>query len=283
MILIADSGSTKTDWILLDVNKKELFRTRSLGLNPAILLEKELLKRLNSIEKIIKVKLEITEVYFYGAGCGSPKPIAVLKAILNTVFSNAKVYVKEDMLAAVYACTSKKPAIVCILGTGSNSCYYDGNQVQNIGYSLGYSIMDEASGNYFGKILLRDYFYNRMPELLKNQFTHDYDLDIDVVKNNLYLKPNPNKYLASFSKFMYTHKNDYYIEDLIQKGFEQYFKYQVLPYNKASGTPIYFIGSIAYYFRDILENVAKKNNLNITDVIQHPIDNLVKFHQENTL
>ena len=283
MILIADSGSTKTDWILLDANKKELFRTRSLGLNPAILLEKELLKRLNSIEKIIKVKLEITEVYFYGAGCSSSKPIAVLKAILNTVFSNAKVYVKEDMLAAVYACTAKKPAIVCILGTGSNSCYYDGNQVQNIGYSLGYSIMDEASGNYFGKILLRDYFYNRMPELLKNQFTHDYDLDIDVVKNNLYLKPNPNKYLASFSKFMYPHKNDFYIEDLIQKGFEQYFKYQVLPYNKASGTPIYFIGSIAYYFRDILENVAKKNNLNITDVIQHPIDNLVKFHQENTL
>ncbi|PKH50446.1 N-acetylglucosamine kinase [Tenacibaculum sp. Bg11-29] len=281
MILIADGGSTKVDWILLNANKEEIFRINSLGLNPAVLNESELQKRVDSISKLSKVKENVKKIYFYGAGCGTKKAVAVLYKVLQLNFTNAQIIISEDMLAAVYACTPKEPGIVCILGTGSNSCYYDGYKANKLAQSLGYTIMDEASGNYFGKLLLRDFYYKKMPESIAKSFEEEFNLNVDFVKTNLYLKANPNMYLASFAKFMFDYKNEKYINKLIKKGFRKYFKYQVLPYNKGKETSIYFIGSIAYYFRDILKKVALKNNLVITDVIQRPIDNLVRFHQNN--
>ncbi|MDO6811834.1 N-acetylglucosamine kinase [Tenacibaculum soleae] len=284
MILIADGGSTKVDWIALDKDsKKELFRITSQGLNPVVVKEPELINRLYEITEIYQSRLKITEIYFYGAGCGSEQSVKKLNTVLISVFKKAKITIKEDILAAAYSCAITKPSIICILGTGSNSCYYDGTTITKINPSLGYSIMDEASGNYFGKRLLRDYYYNKMPIKLATQFKKKFNLDIDVVKSNLYNKPNPNMYLATFSKFMLDYQDEYYIKRLIKKGFKKYLKYYVLPYKKNTGTPIYFVGSIAYYFKNILINVAKKNNLFITDIIQRPIDNLVKFHQINKI
>lgn len=279
MILIADGGSTKVDWILLNEDKEELFRINSLGLNPSILKESELQKIIDNISKLSRVKQNIKKIYFYGAGCGTQKAVTTLSKVLQLSFINAEINVFEDMLAAVYACTPKKPGIVCILGTGSNSCYYDGYKPNNLAQSLGYTIMDEASGNYFGKLLLRDFYYKKMPKSIAKSFEKKFDLNVDFVKTNLYLKANPNMYLASFAKFMFEYKNEKYINKLIKKGFKKYFKYQVLPYNKGIETSIYFVGSIAYYFKDVLKKVALKNNLVITDVIQRPIDNLVRFHQ----
>lgn len=280
MVIIADGGSTKVDWIAYNKDtKEELIRVTSLGLNPVALSEKELQHRIKNINSLISVKKQIKEIHFYGAGCGSTTSIKLLKKILQSVFFNAKISVSEDILAAAYSCAITKPSIICILGTGSNSCYYDGTTITKINPSLGYSIMDEASGNYFGKRLLRDYYYNKMPIKLAIQFEKKFNLNIDVVKSNLYNKPNPNMYLATFSKFMLDYQDEYYIKRLIKKGFKKYFKYYILPYKKNMNTPIYFIGSIAYYFNDILFSVAKKNNLSITNIIQRPIDNLVKFHQ----
>ncbi len=283
MILIADGGSTKVDWIILNSDRKEQFRVRSSGLNPAIIVKEELQNRLENISPLINIKDKIEEIYFYGAGCGTKQPIKILNNILKTVFKYAKITISEDMLAAVYASTGKKSAIVCILGTGSNSCFYDGDILNKIAPSLGYTIMDEASGNYFGKRLLRDFYNQKMPKKIARSFAKQFDLDVDFVKMNLYRKPNPNMYLASFAKFMFDHKDEKYIKKLISKGFQKYFKHQILPYKKGKEVPIYFIGSIAYYFRHLLEKIAAKNNLIITDVIQRPIDKLVKFHQENTL
>jgi N-acetylglucosamine kinase-like BadF-type ATPase len=189
--------------------------------------------------------------------------------------------VAEDMLAAVYAATGKNPALVCILGTGSNSCYFDGETVDTNVASLGYTLMDEASGNYFGKQLLRDFYYKKMPKSIAAKFDNQFDLDIDVVKMNLYREQNPNMYLASFAKFMFEFKEEKYVKKIIKKGFQEFFKYRVLPFKKEEDTPIYFIGSIAFYFREILEKVAKKNHHKITDVIQRPIDNLLAYHREN--
>ncbi|QXP74520.1 N-acetylglucosamine kinase [Tenacibaculum sp. AHE15PA] len=282
MILIADGGSTKTDWIALNAQKKELFRVTSLGLNPSVIAKEELLHRINNIPQLIDYKHKIEEIHFYGAGCGSPLAIKLLTNVLQTTFKKAKITVSEDMLAAVYACSANKPAIVNILGTGSNSCYYDGYTIQKTAQSLGYTIMDEASGNYFGKILLRDFFYKKMPTPIAKAFKNHYNLEVDVVKKNLYKLPNPNRYLASFASFMFEYKEEKYIQKIIKKGFRTYFKYHLLSYNKNSSTPIYFVGSIAFYFKDILAYVAQENNLTITDVIQRPIDNLVKYHQENT-
>jgi len=279
MILIADGGSTKVDWILLNNTKEELFRINSLGLNPAVLKESELQKRVKNISQLTQIKEKVKNIYFYGAGCGTQNTIDILSKVLQSNFTNAKITISEDMLAAVYACTPQKPAIVCILGTGSNSCYYDGHNANKLAQSLGYTIMDEASGNYFGKILLRDFYYKKMPKIIAKSFEKEFNLNVDFVKTNLYKEPNPNMYLASFAKFMFQHKKEEYINKLIKKGFRKYFKYQILPYNKGPKTSIYFIGSIAYYFRDILEKIALKNNLIIKDIIKRPIDNLVKFHQ----
>ena len=281
MILIADGGSTKADWIAIDKNKEEAFRTRTLGLNPAIVPEKELHSRIINMFQLISVKDEVEEIHFYGAGCGTPKPIQILKGILESIFINAKIFISEDMLAAVYAATGNEPALVCILGTGSNSCYYDGENMEMLVPSLGYILMDEASGNYFGKKLIIDYFYKTMPIEIAKKFEEEFDLDADYIKKNLYREPNPNMYLASFAKFMFDFKEDKYIKKIIKKGFQEFFKYRVLPYNKTADTPIYFIGSIAHYFRDILEKIAKNNNLVITDVIQRPIDSLLEYHRNN--
>jgi len=281
MILIADGGSTKADWIALDDDKKELFRVRTLGLNPAVVPEEELINRIVNMFQLINVKDNVEKIYFYGAGCGTPKAVAILKGVMESIFTNAEIHIAEDMLAAVYAASGDSPALVCILGTGSNSCYYDGEKMHMKVASLGYTIMDEASGNYFGKLLIKDYYYDQMPKEIAIEFEKQYDLDADTIKYNLYRQPNPNMYLASFAKFMFDFQNEAYIKDLIKKGFQEFFKYRVLPYEISQETPIYFIGSIAHYFRETLEKVAGNNNLKITGVIQRPIDSLIAFHRNH--
>ncbi|MFD2568108.1 N-acetylglucosamine kinase [Pseudotenacibaculum haliotis] len=279
MILIADGGSTKADWIALDNNKKELFRVRTLGLNPAVVPQEELSNRIINMFQLINSKDRVEEIHFYGAGCGTPKPVEILRGVMQDIFTNAKIHIAEDMLAAVYAASGKKPAIVCILGTGSNSCYFDGEVMHMKVASLGYSLMDEASGNYFGKQLIRDYYYEKMPKRIAEEFEKQFDLEADTIKFNLYRQPNPNMYLASFAKFMFEFKEDKYIKKTIRKGFREFFKYRILPLEAKHDTPIFFIGSIAYYFRDILEKIAKKYELEITGVIQRPIDNLIEYHK----
>ena len=141
--------------------------------------------------------------------------------------------------------------------------------------------MDEASGNYFGKLLLREYYYDKMSKVMAQKFEAEFNLETDHVKKNLYRMPNPNMYLASFAKFMFEFKEEKYIKRIIKRGFQEFFQYRILPFEKSSETPLYFIGSIAFYFRDILEKVAKKYDLKVTDVIQRPIDNLLQYHIDN--
>ncbi len=279
MILIADGGSTKVDWIALDDDKKEAFRTRTRGLNPAILTEQELYDRINHNFELTRFKDQIYKIYFYGAGCGTDKANHKLKNVFEQIFSKAKVVVKEDMLAAVYAASAGKEAIVCILGTGSNSCYYDGKEMHQNVVSLGYILMDEASGNYFGKRLLQDYYYKKIPDEIAKSFEENYQVNPDEIKRNLYQEDSPNAYLGQFAEFMFKHKESDYIHDLIKSGFSEFFEKRVLPYNKPN-VPIYFIGSIAYFFEDILEEVAQKYKLQIAGVIRRPINNLIRYHQQ---
>ena len=281
MILIADGGSTKADWIALDANKAETFRVRTLGLNPAVVPQEELHNRIINMFQLIQVKDEVKEIYFYGAGCGTPKAANILDNVMQAIFVNAKIVVEEDMLAAVYAASGNQPALVAILGTGSNSCYFDGKKMHMKVASLGYVLMDEASGNYFGKRLIRDYYYGLMPNYIVEKFEKEFVLDPDTIKQNIYREPNPNMYLASFAQFMFEFKEEKYVRRLMRKGFEKFFKYRILPYQVAKDTPIYFIGSIAFYFREILDDVAAKYDLKITDVIQRPIDNLLEYHRNN--
>ncbi|WP_214985441.1 N-acetylglucosamine kinase [Tenacibaculum dicentrarchi] len=281
MILIADGGSTKVDWIALNESKKEVFSTQTLGLNPNVISKKKLLTIIENCTDLKEYRKSIKKIYFYGAGCGTETAKSILNEVLNNFFSaTTNIVVKEDILGAVYASAKNKKAIVCILGTGSNSCYFNGKNLKYISPSLGYSIMDEASGNYFGKKLLRDFFYKKMPTEIADNFEKEFNLNPDFIKQNLYQNENQNRYLASFAKFMYLYKDTPYIKKLVKKGFKKFFNFHVLAYNKNKKTPVYFIGSIAFYFKDILQDVASKNNIEITNIIEKPINNLIEYHQE---
>lgn len=279
MILIADGGSTKADWIALDSNKEEVFRVRTKGLNPAVVPEEVLRERIINTYQLYHNKEDVEEIYFYGAGCGTEEATSILKKIFQSIFVNAEVVVEEDLLAAVYAATGGDPAIVAILGTGSNSCYFDGKEVHTNSVSLGYILMDEASGNYFGKRIIRDYFFDRMPKHMMKKLEQDYNLEADFIKYNLYRQPNPNTYLATFAKFMFEYKDEKYIKELMKSGYEAFFQCRILPYKKGPETPIYFIGSIAHYFSDLLDEVAANHGLKISGIIQRPIDNLLEYHK----
>ena len=226
MILLADGGSTKADWILLDNQGEVVLKTRTEGLNPAVFPGELLKARVEENEDFQFHKEKITGIYFYGAGCGTKKPTALLKSILESFFMNAKVEVKEDTYAATYAVTTE-PGIVCILGTGSNSSYFNGKDVINSVPSLGYILMDEASGNYFGKRLIRDYFYKRMPKRSAKKFADQFDVDADVIKRNIYKENNPNTYLAHFAEFIFRNERNKYSDKVLEKGINVFFKTRI--------------------------------------------------------
>jgi N-acetylglucosamine kinase-like BadF-type ATPase len=278
MILIADGGSTKCDWILLDNSGEVVHKTRTLGLNPAVFQEDILLERISENEDLKISKNKIEQLFFYGAGCGTETPRLILQEIFKSYFTNSTVTVKEDTYAAVYAAT-KKPGIVCILGTGSNSSFFDGKTVENVVPSLGYILMDEASGNYFGKKLIRDYYYKKMPEYLRTKFSKDFDLDADRIKMNIYKKENPNAYLASFAEFIFRNERNEYFNYVIKKGIKDFFKNKIRVFDNHKTVPVHFVGSIAYFSSDIIHKVAEKHNVTIGNIIRRPIDGLIEYHQ----
>ena len=283
MILITDGGSTKCDWILLDKSGEVILKTRTLGLNPAVLSELDLLERIKSNKELSSLFEKIKQVDFYGAGCGTKTPVLLLKNTLQKLFFNAKVTVNEDTVAAVYAATTQ-PGIVCILGTGSNSCYFDGKEIHNSIESLGYILMDEASGNYFGKRLIRDYYYKKMPEELAKDFEKRYQLDSDEIKINLYKKPNPNMYLASFAEFIFTSEevNGYFYK-LISEGILKFIEYRILCFKEAQTVPIHFIGSIAHFSEEIIRDCMKPYHLELGNIIRRPIDGLIEYYKTHKL
>jgi len=283
MLLITDGGSTKCDWILLDNQGNKIFKTKTKGLNPAVFNSKTLETRLKENQELSSVRNKLKKVDFYGAGCGTKKPSENLKNIISAYFPNAKVAVYEDMLAAVYAVTTK-PGIVCILGTGSNSCYFDGIKPTTFVDSLGYILMDEASGNYFGKKLIQDFFYKKMPTKLAEKFQKQFNLTPDEIKRNLYKEDNPNAYLANFAEFIFTHEdvNGYFCK-LVSEGIVEFIEKKVLCYEEAQRVPIHFVGSIAHFSEEIIRKSLKSHNLELGKIVRRPIDGLMEHYRKNVL
>jgi N-acetylglucosamine kinase-like BadF-type ATPase len=279
MILIADSGSTKTDWVLVNFKKEIIFKTTTKGLNPTVFSDSDLYTTITSKKIIVKHVDLITEVHVYAAGCGTERPKKKLYILLEEVFSKATISVKEDIYAAAYAVSNKKEGIVSILGTGSNCCHFDGKEEITCRVpSLGYMLMDDASGNYFGRILLRDYFYNKMPKNIHELFKTEFNLYPDDVKLNLYQKSHPNAYLASYASFLINHKNELYCAEIINKGFSNFIENQITQYDRVYDLPIHFVGSISFLLQEELKKALKSFRLNTGNFIQKPIDNLVAYH-----
>ena len=284
MILIVDSGSTKTDWIALDNKGKELFSTQTLGLNPQMLSNEILNERIKNNFDIYKNRKSVNKLFFYGAGCGVESTQERILKVFKLIFINSEFDIKEDTYAAVYSAVDiGTPSIVNIIGTGSNCSYYDGKDVIQKVQSLGYVLMDYASGNYYGKYLIRAYYFNKMPENLREEFAKSYDLSPNTIKNKLYREENPNTYLAGFAKFLIDNKSNEYFKEIIFKGLERFIDYQILQYDDFSKVDVHYVGSIAYYLKDEISKVGKKYNLKTGRFIQRPITGLVDYHKRNIL
>ena len=282
MILVVDSGSTKTDWIALDKNGKEIFSTQTLGLNPQMLSNEILNERIKNNFDIYKNRKSVEKLFFYGAGCGVESTQERILKVFNSIFINSEFDIKEDTYAAVYSAVDiGTPSIVNIIGTGSNCSYYDGEKVIQKVQSLGYVLMDYASGNYYGKYLIRAYYFNKMPEDLRKEFGENYDLSPNSIKNKLNREENPNTYLAGFAKFLIENKSNEYFKEIIFKGLERFIDYQILQYDDFSKVDIHYVGSIAYYLRDEITRIGKKYNLKTGRFIQRPIIGLVDYHKRN--
>ena len=283
MILVVDSGSTKTDWTGINENGQVLFESQTLGLNPQLLNSNIIHERIVNNYDLYKYRKDIDKLYFYGAGCGTEPPRILIKNIFEDVFVNAnEISVKEDTYAAIYATsTIGKKSIVCIIGTGSNCTYFDGKNIQQKVTSLGYILMDDASGNYFGRQLLRDYYFNRIPKEISKKFESEYDLKAETIKDKLYKQPNPSTYLAKFAKFLINNKDSEYSKALIKKGFESFIERQILQFPDAKEVLIHFSGSISFYLKEELEICLKEYGLNPGNIIRRPIEGLLKYHQKS--
>ncbi len=279
MYLIVDSGSTKTDWFAVDQSGEVLFSTQTLGLNPQVLSSAILNERIINNYQIYSNRDEVTHLYFYGAGCGIQSTVDRILKVFQDIFTKCKFSIKEDTYAAVYSTAAPNlPSIVCILGTGSNCSYFDGINLEQQVISLGYILMDEASGNFFGKQLVRGFYFNEMPKHLATQFDAAYKLDADTVKENLYRKENPNTYLAKFAQFLIEHKEEPYMQNIISSGLDRFIQHQILQFEDAKAIPIHFVGSIAYFLQEEIQQKMLEYGLTLGRVIKRPIDGLVDYH-----
>ena len=280
MIFLVDSGSTKTDWIALDNSGEVLFSTQTLGLNPQVLPSAILSERIINNYELYQNRQKVSHVHFYGAGCGVDSPARRIEKVFKEIFTSSKFSILEDTYAAVYATTEPNtPAIVCIIGTGSNCTYFDGINIEQRITSLGYVLMDEASGNFFGKQLIRAFYFKTMPEDLAKKFEEEYDLSPDQIKENVYRKENPNTYLAKFAQFIVKNKEVLEMKSIIEDGLQRFISHQILQFENAKDVPIHFIGSIAHYLKDEIDIALKRNGLRLGNVVRRPIDGLVQYHQ----
>ena len=277
MILIADSGSTKCDWRQID--GEEITSASTMGLNPFFHDEHVIEETLLNEPELSRSAKLVSQVHFYGAGCSSENQNRIVENGLTRVFINADIHVDHDVMGAAIATCQGEPGIACILGTGSNACFYDGKNIHQETPSLGYILGDEGSGSWYGKQLLRDYLYmEKMPSALKNELD-ELGLDKDVILSRIYKEPNANVYIASFSKVLSNHRETEYVSKMVGAGMNAFLERHVCSFGNHQLVAANFVGSIAYYFQDVLAEEAAKLNIKLGKVIKQPIDGLAQFHR----
>lgn len=274
--LIADSGSTKTEWCLINGKSTKTFYTQ--GLSPYFLSAEQ-------IEYIIEEELrhkfkktEPEEIFFYGTGCSNPENVKLVKKAIQKLFPKAVVSVDHDLMGAAKALCGKEKGIACILGTGSNSCYYNGKTIIKNSPGLGYVLGDEGSGAYLGKKVIQYFLYNTFDADLMDRFRAKFNTNSDKILTAVYKKPLPNRYLASYAIFLAENRGHYMIENIIEDGFNDFFFNHVYKYKESWTLPIHFTGSVAWGFRDVLKEMCSSYELELGRVIKKPMEGLLKFH-----
>lgn len=276
MILIADSGSTKTDWKLVSNSSEMNFQTP--GINPVFQDKTEIVSTQQPFFTTIPSQ-SIQRVYFYGAGCLPGLPTQTVHEALNLLFPQAIIEVADDMLGAARALLHNSAGIACILGTGANSCLYNGRQITDKIPALGFILGDEGSGAYLGKELLNQYFKRALPDDLNQAITKELKPNLQQVIQSVYRKEYPNRYLAQYAKFIGIHQNHPHIQELLKKSFATFFEKNVQRYPNYENLPVALTGSIAFHFSEILKEVAKECHIQIKKILANPIQELAAYHQ----
>ncbi|HVZ24677.1 MAG TPA: hypothetical protein VG842_01395, partial [Sediminibacterium sp.] len=276
-LLIADSGATKCEWRLMSGEKQITVITQ--GISPYFLktpdiislLQQELLPRLK--------KASISEIHFYGTGLSNPHNVTMVRKALKQVFPGADIEVQTDLLAAARALCGREKGIACILGTGSNSCYYNGKRIVKNSPGIGYILGDEGSGAYLGKKVVQYYLYKTFDEELTARFEKKFQASPVEILDHVYKQPLANRYLASFAIFLAENRGHYMIENIIEDGLNDFFFAHLYKYRESWTTPIHFIGSIAFGFRDVLKELCHTYELELGKVIKTPMKGLLAYHQ----
>lgn len=272
--LIAESGSTKTDWVLLQKGKKhKYFKTE--GINPYLQNTADIIAQL---EMQWSHKETVDEIYFYGAGINSKSNKEIVKSALQVFFETKKVEVESDMLAAARGLSQNKKGMICILGTGCNACFYDGKKIKDQLPSLGYIAGDEGSGNHMGKRILQYYAYNTFDTELRMYFEEHYGDDMNLIIDKLYKQPFPNRFLASFVPLLVANRGHFMVENIIEDSFIEFFQQHLFKYRQSWKHPIYFTGSIAFLFKDVITDLCHQYEFDLGRILQNPLDGLLEYH-----
>jgi glucosamine kinase len=274
--LIADSGATKAEWCLLDGSRKKIIFTQ--GISPYFLNAEQihglLLKELCPILK----KTPVNEVYYYGTGCANPANAKIVKKAIEQTFPGSVVQVTHDLMAAARSLCGDQKGIACILGTGSNSCYYNGKKIVKNSPGIGYILGDEGSGAYLGKKVLQYYFYKIFDNELRLKFEAKYNTSTVEILENVYKKPLPNRYLAGFAIFLAENRGHYMVENIIEDGLNDFFFNHLQKYKETSSLPVSFVGGVAYGFKDVLQQLCVTYKMQLGKVLKNPMQGLIDYY-----
>lgn len=276
--LIADSGSTKCEWCLVNNNKTKTIITG--GISPYFLNGQQIVALLQQ-ELIPSLKNNLPEeIFYYGTGLKNPANATIIKKALKILFPQAFIEVQHDLLGAARALCGREKGVACILGTGCNSASYNGKKIMYNSPGLGYVLGDEGSGAYLGKKVLQYFLYNTFDEDMHHAFITKYNIDANEILDNVYKKPLPNRYLASFAMFLAENRGHYMIENIIEDGINDFFFTHLNKYKESFTSPVHFTGSVAYGFRDVLKTLCGVYGFTLGNVLQHPMKGLIKYHTQ---
>ena len=276
--LIADSGATKAEWSLISNGKRKTFFTQ--GISPyffnteqmAAIIQTELAAQLKNAT--------VVHIYYYGTGCANPANARSVKAALKQVFPEATINVTHDLMAAARALCGHNKGVASILGTGSNSCYYDGKKIVKNSPGLGFILGDEGSGAYLGKKVLQYYLYNTFDDDLRSRFDAKYTTTRVEILEKVYKEPMPNRYLATFTLFLAENRGHYMVENILEDGLNDFFFNHLCKYREVWKLPVSFVGGVAFGFKDVLAELCRTYEFELGKVLKNPMDGLVEYHSE---
>ena len=279
MQIIADSGSTKTLWYLLDENHQPSSHCETSGINPYFQQSSEIVKTLEN-EFVLSCQ-NLKGLYYYGSGVSNEQKRNELYEALGNYFGSVPIHIESDLLGAARSLCGTEKGIASILGTGANSCFYDGEMIAENISSLGYALGDEGSGAHLGKVLIGKIFRKQFPHYLIKLFFDAYPVSLGDVLNNVYREPYPNRYLAGFTRFLSNHIQDTHIQKMVKDAFELFLINNIYPYSHAKQLPLHFTGSIAWHFKDQLRQVIIEQGFMVGNITQDPMEGLLLYHQRS--